>query len=75
MTQYCPICAATLTLGFCPYCKPCNCAMCDRELSLHTQGELKGLCRQCCKGLGGGVHSARGVIAGEKQIARERGRK
>ncbi len=51
----------------------CDC--CRRPLMWEGrsyQGTLKGLCVSCCKGLGGGVHSARIIKAEAKAVLERR---
>jgi hypothetical protein len=48
-----------------------KCDCCRQELSDRTRGDLKGLCRQCCQGLGGGKYSAR-IVKTEAAALKQR---
>lgn len=59
-------------IGYTQSTPPLNshCDGCGVKLDFYTRGDLKGLCHQCCKHLGGGKHSARAVIAEAKAMAK-----
>lgn len=49
-----------------------RCQACGAEFGPEALGSLKGLCRDCCAGLGGGEYSARIVIEQAKEMRRGR---